>query len=374
MNDMKKFLFASALGVMALGLHAQTWSQRLSAAERDYEEGRLTGIPERLQGGLDLKTKEGGFTHEERIRTHKLITKVYIFIDDEPKAEESLVNLLKTDKEHSLNPVVDPAELYFLYEKFRTKPIFRVAVKAGSNKSFPNVIETFSPSNTVVTEKIYNGNGDAPGAGTMNGTLGLGYWLEATAERHLWYGIEAGTGFHLRSSRYDVDNYVVDGATGEPTLSSYIANQQTYLRFPLYARYNFMYFKGSGPIPYVNLGLSYDFLLNAQYTEASRRGGTAFTLSTNNNLKDLGMVERSNMSATIGAGVKLRVKTHFLTLELRYDKSMFNYINENKRWNGNQFLTYDLAFVEDDLALDMISFSVGFTYSVYSPKKLKEFR
>ncbi len=353
---------------------AQTWSQRLSAAERDYEEGRLTGIPERLQGGLDIKTKEGGFTREERIRAYKLITKVYIFIDDEPKAEESLVYLLKTDKEHRLNPVVDPAELYFLYEKFRTKPIFRVAVKAGVNKSIPIVINTFNTANTNNSKKIYNGNGDAPGSGSTNGTIGLGYYLEATAERHIWQGIEAGAGFHLRSSKYDVDNFVGIDDNGDPTLSTFVSNQQTYLRFPLYARYNFLYFKDTGPIPFAGLGLSYDLLLDAKYAEATRRGGTSFTLNTNENLKDLDMVNTSSASLTFSAGVKLRIKTHFLTVEARYDKGLFNYINSDNRVNGNQFSTYDLGFVEDDLALDMLSLSVGFTYSVYSPKKLKEFR
>jgi hypothetical protein len=53
---------------------------------------------------------------------------------------------------------------------------------------------------------------------------------------------------------------------------------------------------------------------------------------------------------------------------------MVNYTNADNRWSGNQFVTYDLGFVEDDLALDAVSFSIGYTYSIYSPKKLKEFR
>ncbi len=356
-------------------LFAQTWSQRLSNEERNYEEGRLNGIPERLQGGFELDQKDGGFSKEERIRAHKLITKVFIFIDDEPEAEESLVRLLKADKEHKLNPLSDPAELYFLYEKFRTKPIFRTAVRVGMNKSLPNVIQTFNPSNTTAVEKVYNGNGQAPGESGLSGSLGIGYWAELTAERHLWYGIEVGAGFNLRDSRYDVDSFIgAETLNQEPTLTTAITNRQLNLRFPVYARYNFRYFEEYGPIPYVSIGLSYDYLLDAEYESASRRGGTAFSLSANTNLKDLEMVNTSNMTAMAAIGVKLRVATHFLTLEMRYDRGMFNYINSKNRWNANQFLTYDLGYVEDDLALDMISFSIGYTYSVYSPKKLKEFR
>lgn len=377
-NSFFRFIFFSVFFSAITTLHAQsgfTWSQILSNAERDYQDGRLTKIPDRLAGGFDLKYSEGGYSKEERIRAHKLTTLVYIFTDDEPKAEESLIKLLKADKEHKLNPSVDPSEFYFLYEKFRSKPIFRISVKSGVNKSFPNVIQSFSPANLGVVKKVYNGSGTAPGSATINGTPGIGFWVEALAERHLFYGIEVGSGFMLRNSRYDVDNYVGENpGFGDPALLTYVANKQSMLRIPVFARYNFRYFKDRGPIPYLTLGLTYDYLLNAEYIEANRSGGTSFSLGAQSNLKNLNLVNNNNMSAYAALGVKLRAKTHFLTFEARYDKGLFNYINPTNRWNGNQYLTYDLAFVEDDLALDMISFSIGYTYSVYSPKKLKQYR
>jgi hypothetical protein len=236
------------IGTLAFG---QTWSQKLGAAERDYEEGRLANIPQRLQGGFELPTKEGGYSKEERIRAFKLITQVYIFIDDELNSEVYLVQLLKADKEHKLDPRVDPAELYFLYEQFRTKPILRIGLRVGTNKSFPQVLQSFSTSNTLTTKKLYNGVGDPPGTATSAGTLGIGYWGELVAERHLRWGIEVGTGVGLRTSRYDVDNFIGSSDTGEPTLVTYLANQQFNFRVPVFARYNFRYFKEFGPIPYI---------------------------------------------------------------------------------------------------------------------------
>lgn len=364
--------FSICIGMSAI--YAQTWSQRLSSAERDYEEGRLANIPERLEGGFLLKAKEGGYSKEENVRALKLITKVYIFLDDGPNAEDYLVRLLKADKEHKLDPRVDPAELYFLYNQFRTKPILRLAVRTGVNKTFPQVLQTFSPSNTLQVKKLYNGVGEPPGTATSAGTIGMGYWGELIAERHLRWGVEVGTGIGISNSSYDVDNYIGGGPEAEPTLVTYISNQQFNFKVPVFARYNFRYFKEFGPIPYISVGGSYDYLMNAEYTEASRRGGTSFTLNSNKNLKSLDLVNLNNMSGYIAIGTKLRVQTHFLTFEFRYDRSFFNYINEDNRWNGNQFLTYDLGFVEDDLSLDMLSFSIGYTYSIYSPKKLKEFR
>ena len=379
----KILLTSFVLFLFGGSVDAQTWAQRLSKAERDYEEGRLTNIPRLLEEGLKLKAKEGGFTHEERIRAYKLITKVYIFIDDEPQAEDALIKLVKEDKEHKLNPLSDPAELYFLYEKFRTLPILRVAVRGGSNKSVPNVLRSFSPANTLNVTKIYNGNdvkNKPPGSASTAGTLGVSFWGEAMAERRLKWGLEVGTGINFRGSRYDVDSYIGENApsgdneTGDPTLQTFVAQSQSMLRFPVYIRYNYINSTNTGPIPYISLGLSYDYLLNAQYIEATRRGGTAFSLAFNQNLRDLDLVNNSNMSATVALGVKLRLQTHFVTVEARYDRGLFNYINADARWNGNQPLTYDLGYVEDDLALDVISISLGYTYSVYSPKKLKSFR
>ena len=68
------------------------------------------------------------------------------------------------------------------------------------------------------------------------------------------------------------------------------------------------------------------------------------------------------------------VKTHFLTFESTFNKALLNYINPDNRWSNNPLSTYDLAFVEDDFSLDMLSFSFGYTYSIYNPQKLKEFK
>ena len=372
---MKKILFGIAL-TFTTGIvfsQSQNATQVLSAAERDYDQGKLIGIPGRLEPYMELKAKEGGFTKPERIRAQKLITLVHIFTDDEPKAEESLVKLLKLDPEHKLDPRVDPAEFYFLYGKFRTKPIFRLSLKIGANKSLPNVLQSYGPFNTGEYRKYYNGETDDQSFDGQQGTLGIGFWAELAIERHIFYGIEAGLGFQLRQSRYDVDQKI-----NESSLITYVANQQTYFRTPLYLRYNYRYFSDTGPIPYVSLGASFDYLVDAVYAEATRQGGTSFSPTSTINLKDNNQVNSTNLSLIGALGVKFRIKTHFLTLEARYEKSMFNYINPDNRWNGgnsnNSVQTGDLAFVEDDLALDFVSFSIGYTHSIYSPKKLKEYR
>ncbi len=363
---------------------AQTWTQKLLIAERDYDAGRLVNIVDNISGGFEKSLGEKGYTREEKIRALKLITKVYIFMDNEPKSDEYMIKLLRADKEHNLDPKVDPAELYDLYRKFRSQPIFRIGLRVGVNKSYPNIINTFGTGNTGIVSKIYNGVGESPNEASVNGGSGTGFFINAMAERYLDWGLEVGLGLEFRNSQYSVDNYITYGDSLQvngiaeiaqfAVLSTMVTHQQSFFRVPLLLRYNFKYDSDNSFVPYIAAGASYDYLLDAKYLDGNRTGGTEYKFDSDLSLKDLDLIAKNNFSVFACLGLKMRVKTHFLTLEAKFNKALLNYINPNNRWSNNPLSTYDLAFVEDDFSLDMLSFSFGYTYSIYNPQKLKEFK
>ena len=339
---------------------------------------------------------EKGYTREEKIRALKLITKVYIFLDDEPKSDEYMIKLLKADKEHKLDAKVDPAELYDLYRKFRSQPIFRIGFRVGVNKSYPNIINTFGTGNTGMVSKIYNGAGEPPQEASVNGGAGTGFFINATVDRYLDWGLEVGLGLEFRNSQYSVDNFITYGdsiqvngvneAAQFAVLSTMVTHQQSFFRIPLLLRYNFKYDPGKETfkkiednvkdrfIPYIAIGASYDYLLDAKYLKGNRIGGTEYKFNADLSLKELDLIAHTNWSVFASLGLKMRVRTHFLTFEAKFNKALLNYINPDNRWSNNPLSTYDLAFVEDDFSLDMLSFSLGYTYSIYNPQKLKQFR
>ena len=363
---------------------AQTWTQKLLIAERDYDAGRLVNIVDNISGGFEKSLGENGYTREEKIRALKLITKVYIFMDNEPKSDEYMIKLLRADKEHNLDPKVDPAELYDLYRKFRSQPIFRIGLRVGVNKSYPNIINTFGTGNTGIVSKIYNGVGESPNEASVNGGSGTGFFINAMAERYLNWGLEVGLGLEFRNSQYSVDNYITYGDSLQvngiseiaqfAVLSTMVTHQQSFFRVPLLLRYNFKYDSDNSFVPYIAAGTSYDYLLDAKYLEGNRTGGTEYKFDSDLSLKDLDLIAKNNFSVFACLGLKMRIKTHFLTLEAKFNKALLNYINPNNRWSNNPLSTYDLAFVEDDFSLDILSFSFGYTYSIYNPQKLKEFK
>ena len=213
---------------------------------------------------------------------------------------------------------------------------------------------------TDVDNKFYNG----AGRGTANRSIG--FMAELTFEKYLRFGLEAVGGFQYRNSSYAVNNEFND-----PVFNNEIVNTQSYIRLPVYLRYTYNHSQRVGVKPYLFIGGSFDYLLTARYSDASREGGAPFSLDQDDgDLTAFDQVSEINFSFTGGFGVKLPVKTHFFTAELRYDKSFVNYIKSENRYN-NQAIVFDLGHVEDNLTLDFVTFSIGWVQSIYSPKRLK---
>ena len=354
---------------IVLGCYAQTCTQKLILAERAYEAGRLGGILTSLQGCLG----EGQFNKEELIRVYKLFTLVNIFSDNEQAADQSLIDLLKSDKEHPIDERTDPAEFIFLYNQFQTKPIFRVGIRGGANLSLPNPTEDiYSTGNVLgkVDNKYYNGRGVASGDSlVLQGALGIGFWTEITFEQSFKHGFDLISGLQFRTSRYDVDNIFIDR-----TFKSFVRNEQTFGKIPLFIRYTYNRKKGPAikkkSYIYLILGLSFDYLITAKYRQANRTGGTPYTLPDNEmiNLKSEKMVKSNNISMLAGIGLKIPFRTDFFTFEARYEKGFLNYINAWNRYT-NQTALMDIGHVEDNLTLDFITVGIGYIHSIYNPKR-----
>ena len=170
---MKKYLVAVGLSFCSAFLFAQSSSQcarALAEAELAFEQGRLSDIISDYNDKSKNFTQcldNGVFNVEEEIRAYKLLTKAYLFQDNEEAAEEMFFKLLKVDKEHQL-AAEDPAELHFLYSKYRTEPFIRLAFRLGFNKTLISTIQSFNTFQNG--QKFYNEQGD--------GGLGIGQSLE----------------------------------------------------------------------------------------------------------------------------------------------------------------------------------------------------
>ncbi|MCP4458706.1 MAG: PorT family protein [Cytophagales bacterium] len=333
----------------------QSCSQLLNRAEDLYNDGRLLEIPGLIAGCLE---EEINFTEAEKIRARKLLTKVYIFTDNEAAAETQLVELLTVDPVHELQRE-DPSELRVLMAKFRTWPIYRLEGKFGINMA-----------NTSIEQEFFAFSSDE-GHKDYDNTIGLGWQLEANITRHWKKGVEGGAGVQFRSSKYTVLSRPTNHS--EELFTTNIENSQTMFRFPLFVRYNLNYdAKKKRLLPYVLLGGSFDYLFKANYSNASRNGGTSFTIDKGRdaNLLKANQVNKTNWSAFASIGAKIPMnKGNFGFVEIRHDRSLNLYNIPEERYS-NEIIYSDLQYVEDDLFLNFTSINFGFIYSVFKPTKL----
>ena len=369
MNKFTFFIITVFLSFISKAQLAQNCTQSLLNLEQAYSEGKVNFILDSGQNVLFYNCLENNeFSSEERLRAQKLLTKTFIFNDNREKSEESLVNLLRKNKEYKLTSD-DPAEFHYLYSIFRTTSIFRMSAKIGANKSYPIIINSIETLQK--TQKNYNSN-----INNGNFTTNLNFWGEILIERLVSKKIELATGIQLRNLVYVVEGVLITNTdpTSPPLLSYTLTNTNTMLRFPLMIKYNYRLKNLLFIYPFI--GSTYDITLNSNYQQASRSGGTAFTLPQDgiqNNLLEFQQVSTNNVSVFGGIGVKTGIGrgVNFLTFEFRYDNSLFNYINPNNRW-ANQVIWNNIGHVEDDVLLNSLSFSIGYVYSIYSLKKHKK--
>ena len=322
-------------------------TQELNSAEDLFEEGNLLPIP----GKLNRCVSRDAFSAEEKIRAHRLLTLVYIYTDNEALAEQSLINLLKSDPEHPLDQN-DPAELKYLYDKFKSTPIFRVGLKLGANQTAVNSFETFGTFNTGDSARSLDGK-------TYSAKVGIG--LEATFEYQLPYGLEGILGVGYATQSYTVnnqpyaDNFVVE-----------LTESQSLIKVPIMLRYKFQL---NNIHPYVYIGGTFDYLLSSSIS-GSRQGGQLATITSIDMLGEE-IREQINQSIIGGIGVKIRSKTNFIVVEARYSQGLNNVVQSLNRY-ANQELVFRGGHVDDNFAVNNLSLSFGYIKSIYNPKKYSE--
>ena len=345
------------LSMPYLGIAQNNCTQRLKEANDLYDQGRLVEVVKALKEGDCL---EDGFTKEERTRAYKLLSLVYIFMDDEVNAEESVISLLTVDPEHPLDSK-EPAEFISMYNKYRSDPIFRVGGYMGTSYNSVNVLThygTFGSDQGI--SKAY--------------TPKLGFHIGGSFEYMPIENLET-----ILRVEYGIQNYGVTynniASASDDAASDFmttIEESQTWLSIPLLVRYNVPLGGETGRYtPYALAGASFRYLVAANLT------GSAEGLATKDvtaEMKGLGLRRAINWNYTIGGGVKIDVKrTNSLFFELAYNIGGRNIVDPNgKRDLFSNDKSIDLRHEDDHFTMNAVVLSVGWIRSIYNPKRYSD--
>jgi len=370
---LKNILLAILLiGLLSQSSYAQSSENEgcvlvLKEAEKFYDEGKLEKIPSILDACV-----ESGFSREEKIKAYRLLTLTYLFDDNKEMAEQSIENMLKLDPEHVINEAIDPIEFIYLYNEYRTEPILTYGINGGVNISNVRLIEQYSLDNDNLNTDGSN-NTYFNKSGFQGGLQGGMMLLK---NMHLNVGLT----FKTTKIRFTQDYYLNSFDNSADTLSSFgnleSIENHSWLRVPI----NFTYDIKITPklYTYVRVGGHLGSLVSAKSTLTRTYSTNSSVAPVTGPPEDI-RIRRNllNYGLTGGLGFKYRIPKGNIFLDVRYNYSLRN-LNVGDQYKGgtafpvNQNLLYKYYSVDDNIIMDDLAFTIGYSRFFYKPKKKKK--
>ncbi len=310
---------------------------KLNEAEKLYEEGKIEKIPEMLASCI-----ENGFNKENKIAALRLLTLVYLFDDNQMKAENSLLNLLKENPEFKTNQAIDPVEFTRLYNSFNTTPIFSLGIVLGVNKAKPWIKNDFSTTDLAKTK--YQSNGFGFNAG-LRGVYHLNNQWDIILEPAI-----ATNSYSFNEQSSEVTNTLAE-------------ESMTYIDFPVFASYvfhkyhNFSIYAEAGAIYGMYLSSSFSGILTfIDNTNPNYEGPSVNTAENRNKYLAMG---------SIGVGTKFKISQGNLALNLRYKFGLNNVVYSSDPRKAIQSILTDYMHVDDAYSISNFSISISYNREFY---------
>ncbi len=331
-------LFFVLIGQVAFA-QLTTNAQRLRLARSTYEQGRLHELPDLLTEILKSGEKS------EKVEAYELLTEAYIYLEEPEKADEAMLNLLRTDPYYRPNPEVAPAELIALHKTFRTREIYRLGVKGGANALFPN----FVSSNNAAISNLSSKSGFGF-TGSITGEIPISDKFTINPELQIQLMSFTGTSTSQQSS-------------GE--FSTTALNKLGYVSVPVTVQYQLLESKLR---PYVLAGVSPDYMISSNVTFNEQRAG--FTTMGPATFSTLDAANKFNLSSIVGAGMRMRIAGGYMVAEFRF-KYGFSSITSIPNTYINSSQVFDFKYAEGIYKLTSYSLSLGYVQNFFNPKKKK---
>lgn len=328
-----------------------TCAQTLRLARATYEQGRLHDIEGQLKACL-----ESGFTKEEKqlkVEGYKILCLSYIYLEEAEKADETMLNILRTDPYFQINEAVDPAEFVALYKTFRTTPIYRIGAKLGVNASRPNVVEN-APAVELGEDSEYK--------------FLVGFQFGFTADLPISKKLTLHGDLLFQQKKFEIDLKVDRGVdeNGEPLINAFQGNEsQTWLSLPITMEYTLIDKKYH---PYIGLGVSVDYLLGSTITSERSRENQTSIEEKNYDFKP--QRKSINISAIGAAGVKLRMAGGFLVAEARFIYGLTNVSSKETSFANTQY-ALEQGYADPVYKLTSLEVTASYIQNIFNPKKLK---
>jgi len=366
-------LLIVAIGLFFMnGIHAQDLCTRnLEDARESFDQGRFIEVDTLLRNCIG-----SGFTKQEKIEALELLALSKLYLDEMDNADSIYLELLIIDPEHTVNPLIDPPDLIFLHQSFRTEPIFSWSVAAGITYSFPTIIhDDFIYPVTINQHNDHLPNQMDP-IKDYNGRIGFlfGANIDVVVYRNMFVGLGLNytrTGFNS-NSKYIRDLYATLNDEALYYESSYKQNFD-WVSIPVSLKYQFHKVKLK---PYILGGVSYNGLIRSRRNDFVREkiAGEPETKLEQGSWSDINTKNRNNISINLGAGLMYKTNgIDYIVFEVRFSRLLKNIPDHSTRYGDidsqSNIILYGVAL--DDYSLSSLDLTVKFLRPFYRPKKIQ---
>jgi hypothetical protein len=334
-------LLTLLLSIVQISMAQSACTNTLKKAETMYENGNIEEIPDVLQSCM-----KRGFTKEEKIRGHKLIIKSHLFNQNMEQAKASMLSFLKDYPEYVPDRSVDGADFMRLVDKFETLPFLSIGAFAGANISSVSVIQPYALNND--DKQSYN-----------YGSPGFQLGVEFSRPLHKYVEINLGLAIERNSFEYTNNSFGFS--------ETKFIEKQTRFSIPLSGA---LVYKLGKFIPFVGFGLHTSYLISDEVTPSRTYTDNSNDDITGTEIDMLPHRNRINLSLLTNVGLRYKIPEGYLFFRAAYQIGLINQANPSARYD-NPELTYMYYYLDDDFALNNLSFSFGYTRMLYKPKPKK---
>lgn len=329
---------------------------KLEQAQEKYDQGRIQDV-EPLIGECLAGTE---FDKVEKTQALKLITLAYIFLEEPELAESTMLQLLETSHEFTVNQAIDPSGFINLYNKYRHDPLYSIGFLAGGVVATPIITQLNS------TQDLNNDSRQTytPLFAIRGGINGEYEFMDKFyASAGIYYSSIKFQKIHKSTQPFSALTNEEAGFQGD--------EGQTSIEIPLLLQYHLI--ENRKLTPYVSAGVSPSFLISANYPGDALKnevpGSAPVAVQTISLINDR---NRFNLSAVGLVGVKYKIGEGFLNVQLRYSFGIFQSSKEASALEPDDpNLLWELSESSDGFRLQDLGISIGYTKHFYKPKKLR---
>jgi hypothetical protein len=374
---MRKIYFVLVgLVFISAGVYGQklTGAQVLRNARSLYDQGRLHELPT----VLSPQTIEAFDSDNEKVEAYKILVLTYIYLEEPEKADESMLQLLRTDHFFELTDA-DQIEFRNLYKKFRSKAVFSVGAKIGLNQTYVSVLKNhFIPAESkgqgeykpslgfhfaAVFEKELFAKGNAPSKFTAAPEIMFNTSSFTYNNAHIYWN-------DFEDDPDDADDVDENFASIAHKITHSSIQLNLLAQYKLYKIYETETSQSSSKFnPYVTLGPSVAYLMGSKFDgllSVERRIENAGQFTNTSSY------EAINFSVIAGGGVKYKLGSIYLTADVRYQYGLFNVVNGTNRYENtvdHNTIRTSYQYVDNDFTMNQAMFSIGLVYPYFNPKK-----